>query len=63
MNHYELYLGFVTLAHIHYGSCVVLEMCDHFRIRPFHISSGYSPVPNSSEDDQQLLTEDQENPV
>jgi len=64
----ELYVmyfltGFVTLAHIHYGSCVVLEMCDHFRIRPFHISSGYSPVPNSSEDDQQLLTEDQENPV
>merc|ERR1712098_594658 len=30
---------FVVLAHIHYGSCVVLEMCDHLRVRPFHSST------------------------
>jgi len=29
--------GFVVLAHIHYGSCVVAEMCGHLRVRPFHI--------------------------
>jgi ethanolaminephosphotransferase len=28
---------FVIAAHIHYGACVVMEMCDHFNIRPFHI--------------------------
>merc|ERR1740131_324578 len=34
---------FVTLAHIHYGTCVVIEMCNHFNIRPFHIKP-YSPI-------------------
>jgi len=29
--------GFVILAHIHYGSSVVAEMCDHLKVRPFHI--------------------------
>ena len=27
----------MILAHIHYGSCVVAEMCDHLKVRPFHI--------------------------
>jgi len=27
----------VVLWHIHYGTCVVLEMCQHLNIRPFHI--------------------------
>ncbi|XP_053618168.1 ethanolaminephosphotransferase 1-like [Plodia interpunctella] len=26
-----------VLAHIHYGACVVRQMCDHFRISCFHI--------------------------
>lgn len=26
-----------VLAHIHYGTCVVRQMCDHFRISCFHI--------------------------
>jgi len=62
---YTMYFltGVVTLAQIHYGSCVVLEMCDHFRIRPFHISSGYAPVPTSNEDTQDLLAADHENTV
>jgi len=28
---------FAVLAHIHYGACVVTQMCEHFNIRPFHI--------------------------
>ena len=28
---------FVIVAHCHYGTCVVLQMCDHLHIRPFHI--------------------------
>ncbi|CAK1543374.1 unnamed protein product [Leptosia nina] len=28
---------FVVAAHVHYGACVVGQMCDHFRIRCFHI--------------------------
>merc|ERR1719384_2854367 len=40
--------GIVTLAHIHYGSCVVLEMCDHFNIRPFHIGVGQSSSSSSA---------------
>ncbi|XP_063698693.1 ethanolaminephosphotransferase 1 isoform X2 [Culicoides brevitarsis] len=31
--------GFVTLAHIHYGAGVVCEMCDHFKIRCFKVTS------------------------
>ncbi|XP_047520227.1 ethanolaminephosphotransferase 1-like [Pieris napi] len=27
----------VIVAHVHYGACVVRQMCDHFRIRCFHI--------------------------
>jgi len=27
----------VTIAHIHYGVCVVREMCDHFRINCFSL--------------------------
>ena len=30
----------VTLAHLHYGTCVVLEMCGHLGIRPLSISIG-----------------------
>ncbi|XP_038218306.1 ethanolaminephosphotransferase 1-like [Zerene cesonia] len=29
--------GFVVCAHVHYGACVVRQMCDHFRINCFHI--------------------------
>jgi len=29
--------GFVVLAHLHYGACVVHQMCGHLAIRPFHI--------------------------
>ena len=38
----ELYraAGLVVAAHIHYGTCVVREMCDHLHIRPFHIRQG-----------------------
>lgn len=32
---------FVTLAHVHYGTCVVSEMCDHLKIRPFHIKHAF----------------------
>ncbi|KPJ14042.1 Ethanolaminephosphotransferase 1 [Papilio machaon] len=28
---------FTVAAHLHYGACVVRQMCDHFRIRCFHI--------------------------
>ncbi|XP_041969870.1 ethanolaminephosphotransferase 1-like isoform X2 [Aricia agestis] len=40
--HYELvaFYGLTALtvaAHIHYGTCVVRQMCDHFRISCFHI--------------------------
>jgi len=28
---------FVIVAHIHFGVCVVKQMCDHLNIRPFHI--------------------------
>jgi len=31
------FTGLVVAAHIHYGTCVVKEMCDHLHIRPFHI--------------------------
>jgi len=29
--------GVITVMHLHYGCCVVSEMCDHFNVRPFHI--------------------------
>ncbi|XP_045505165.1 ethanolaminephosphotransferase 1-like [Colias croceus] len=29
--------SFVVAAHVHYGACVVRQMCDHFRISCFHI--------------------------
>jgi len=43
----ELYIMYtltavVTLAHLHYGTCVVLEMCGHLGIRPLSISIGSS---------------------
>jgi len=34
---------FVTVAHIHYGTCVVNQMCSHLKIRPFHIRNSSSP--------------------
>jgi len=52
---------FVLLAHLHYGACVVTQMCDHFGIRPFHIKPQGSPEP--SEGYQALPTEDSEPPV
>ncbi|XP_015191146.1 PREDICTED: ethanolaminephosphotransferase 1-like [Polistes dominula] len=30
---------FSLLAHIHYGTCVVRQMCRHFRIQTFHIKN------------------------
>ena len=48
-----LYLALVTLAHIHYGTCVVLEMCHHFNIRPFTISQAGTEA--DREDKQGLL--------
>ena len=51
----------VTIAHIHYGSCVVLEMCDHFNIRPFHIRDNSTSA--SSGDDTVRLLADQDSPV
>ena len=52
----------MTIAHIHYGSCVVLEMCDHFNIRPFHI--GDRPVPGAAgAADTVRLLADQDSPV
>ncbi|XP_006819349.1 ethanolaminephosphotransferase 1-like [Saccoglossus kowalevskii] len=40
---YELYLTwalaiFLTIAHLHYGVCVVRQMCDHFNINCFTIT-------------------------
>ncbi|XP_026750503.2 ethanolaminephosphotransferase 1-like [Galleria mellonella] len=29
--------GLAVVAHLHYGACVVRQMCDHFRINCFHI--------------------------
>ncbi|XP_059055854.1 ethanolaminephosphotransferase 1-like [Achroia grisella] len=29
--------GLAVVAHVHYGACVVRQMCDHFRISCFHI--------------------------
>jgi len=62
----ELYIMYsltaiVTIAHIHYGSCVVLEMCDHFNIRPFHIRDTSTSA--SSGDDTVRLLADQDSPV
>ncbi|KAI8432905.1 hypothetical protein MSG28_013819 [Choristoneura fumiferana] len=42
LPHHEVtaFYGIVTLsvlAHIHYGACVVQQMCEHFRISCFHI--------------------------
>ena len=56
--------GFVILAHIHYGSCVVAEMCDHLHVRPFHIkhSQGRHEGDTKVEDTVHLLSA-QENPV
>jgi len=46
---------FVTLAHIHYGTCVVQQMCTHLKIRPFHIK--YSQSHGGGEDKVRLLDE------
>jgi len=46
--------GIVTLCHVHYGVCVVGEMCQHLKIRPFHISPPAPPAP-LAEDSQRLL--------
>jgi len=51
---------FVSLAHVHYGACVVSQMCDHLNIRPFHIK--HSSSRDSSEDKVKLL-DDQEDSV
>jgi len=51
----------VTIAHIHYGSCVVMEMCDHLNIRPFHIRDTSTSA--SSGDDTVHLLADQDSPV
>ena len=45
--------GLVSLAHIHYGTCVVLEMSHHFNIRPFHINPAGTQA--DKEDRQGLL--------
>ena len=29
-----------TAVHLHYGACVVRQMCDHFRIEAFRIPGG-----------------------
>jgi len=55
-----IFTGFVTLAHIHYGSCVVAEMCDHLNVRPFHIrhtqaQQSRSKVSPASDDTVRLL--------
>jgi len=51
--------GVLTAGHIHYGVCVVSEMCDHFNVRPFHIKgeAEYRPVSTSrdSEDKDRLF--------
>jgi len=44
----------VTAAHIHYGTCVVLEMSHHFNIRPFHIKT-HSQDGRDDEDREGLL--------
>ena len=43
----------MSLAHIHYGTCVVLEMSHHFNIRPFYIRTG--GLEEDREDRQGLL--------
>ena len=59
-----LIAALVLLAHIHYGSCVVLEMCDHLHVRPFHIkhNQGGDKGNTAGEDTVHLLSA-QENPV
>merc|ERR1712226_977262 len=48
---------FVLVAHIHYGTCVVHTMCDHFNIRPFHIRHGESKTKSVTGDTEPLLAE------
>ncbi|KAI8432898.1 hypothetical protein MSG28_013819 [Choristoneura fumiferana] len=49
LPHHEVtaFYGIVTLsvlAHIHYGACVVQQMCEHFRISCFHIKKRVSAI-------------------
>merc|ERR1719237_1110531 len=54
---------FVIVAHCHYGACVVLQMCDHLHIRPFHIRyPGSSSGTKSSAEYQPLSTEEDQDP-
>merc|ERR1711974_284447 len=57
---------FVIVAHCHYGTCVVLQMCDHLHIRPFHIrhpgSSSSSSSTTSTAEYQPLSTEEDQDP-
>lgn len=51
-----LYLltALVTVVHVHYGTCVVLQMCEHFRIECFKIKGSSS---SSSQDPRLLYTQ------
>ncbi|CAF1495792.1 unnamed protein product [Adineta ricciae] len=39
------YNTFVTLAHIHYGCCVVRQICNHLKIHAFKINVGAKNLP------------------
>jgi len=47
--------GIVTLAHIHYGVCIVRQMSDHFRIFTFSLAKKY--VVGNGEASKSLLEE------
>ena len=43
------YTLYVTLAHIHYGVMVVIQMSDHFNIFTFSLAKREKPTPAQQE--------------
>ena len=48
--------------HLHYGCCVVSEMCDHFNVRPFHIRREEEIQLNGNNEDRARLLDNQDIP-
>ena len=54
--------GVITAMHLHYGCCVVSEMCDHFNVRPFHIRREEEIQLNGNNEDRARLLDNQDIP-
>jgi len=53
--------GVVILAHIHYGTCVVAEMCHHLNIQAFSIRHKQaSPSPSGGLEGVSLLSAEED---